>query len=164
MEAFCVQEGWERRNGLQSKEMGRGGGAGRIPLGMEFRQLREPASVLWAALRGLLQKGALPKQTQTPAWTDVILVASALALAVLGGSRGAHAGLTTPPEPVAPNEGLATKAVPPPHLHASPRQGRVLHRLGGCLQCSGFPSHPLPSLPPIECSLLKNAGWRAVSA
>lgn len=55
---------------------------------MEFRQLREPTFVPWAALRGLLQKGALPKQTRTPAWTDVILVASALALAIAWGVQG----------------------------------------------------------------------------
>lgn len=91
MEAFCVQQVWERGNHLQSKEVGRGGRAGRIPLGMSSpptppRRLQEPTALPCAALRGLPQKGTSKADPDPSPDAHAILAASALAGRCLGSS------------------------------------------------------------------------------
>lgn len=96
MDVFCVQEGWERRNDLQSKEVGRGGGAGRIPWEWTLPRLRSQHLCPMLLLRGLPQQGTSPADLDPSLDADVILVASALALAAAWRVEGCvHAGLTT---------------------------------------------------------------------
>lgn len=83
----------------------------------------KPASLLSAAQRCLPQKGTFKVDPDPSLDADVILVASALALAVAWGVRGVHVDSTPLSWPSSPGGVVAAKAVPPSHSCTPAREG-----------------------------------------